>query len=210
MPRRARDADPIGRLKDELTAFAHLCYARGLVSGTGGNVSARLPGARTFWITATGVPLRRAAPSDCVEVGLDGAAVTAGLQPSKECRFHAAIYRQRMQANAVVHVHAPAATAFAVRGAPVPLVTVTARARFPGGTPLVTTALSGSIELAQGVEGALRQQPEAVALLLQEHGIVALGESVEQAYHLAELLEETARTAIGAQVVAQVLEGRNA
>lgn len=210
MPQFARDTDVIDRLKDDVTTFAHLCHARGLVSGTGGNVSARLPGQHTFWITATGVPLRRAAPSDCVEVSLDGVAVTPGLQPSKECRFHAAIYRQRPGINAVAHVHPPFATAFAIRAVPVPLVTVTARARFPGRTPLVATASSGSIEPAHGVEDALRQHPEAVALLLREHGIVAIGKSVEHAYHLAELLEETAQTAIGAQVVAQMLEARDA
>ena len=184
-------------LAEELSRYARLCYDRGLVGATGGNLSARVPGRDLFLVTASGVSLRDVAPANLVVIDDLGQEVEVpeGLLASKEIQFHLAIFKLRPQVHAVIHLHPPHATAYAVLNQAVPLATISAIRKLKQG-PVVPEARPGSKELAANVGECLKAAaPEASVLLLHHHGIVTFGSTLEEAFNHAELAEDTAKIA---------------
>ena len=102
------------RLRKELAEYSRRSFNRGLVSGTGGNLSVRIPGTDNALITPTGVCLGDIEPEINLLMKIDGAIIEnpCGLRPSKETAFHLAVYQLRPEAGAVSHVHPPYATAY--------------------------------------------------------------------------------------------------
>jgi arylformamidase len=185
------------RLREELARQCRFAYHRGLVSAAGGNLSARLGTGDTFLISASGVSLREIGPEDFVTVDLGGQPLAArdGQVPSKEVLMHTAVYAARPDVHAVAHLHPPGCIVFAVRGQPIPLVTVTSEERL-GPTPVIPVESSGSPALATHVRHALAANGTVNVLLLARHGILSLGASVAQAIDRADLAEYTAKIAL--------------
>ena len=183
------EKDPI---RDLLT-FGALCYERGLVTGTGGNLSSRSPAG--MCITRSGVSLRAMKAADILEVDMTGRLLRPGpFRPSIETGFHSVIYRLRPEAGAVFHSHATYCTCWALEGKALPLVTSVSRMLL-GSVPLAAAAEPGSPALAENVRRALEAAPEAKGLLLAGHGAVAWGADMEEAFYNAELMEQTAQIA---------------
>ncbi len=181
-------------IRQQLVKYARLAYSRHLVRGSGGNFSARVDSGRML-ITPTGVSLGDTEPTSLVEVDIASYACQspAGYQPSKEYRYHADILRLRPDIGAVLHVHPPHATAFAVKKRDIPMLTDAAFKQRP--IPRVSFAPSGSDTLQQRVADAITTNPGCAALLLEEHGLVTLGITVVAAFYLADLVEELAHIA---------------
>ena len=157
--------------------------ARGLLTGTSGNVSCRTAGG--FLITPTGVPSEELNAAELVEVALDGR--TRGvLLPSSEWRLHRDVYRQRAEVGAIVHTHSAFATALACLRRPVPsfhyMIAKT------GGAELrcARYATYGTEALSKSALAALAGRR---ACLLANHGLVALGADLAAARFLAEEVE---------------------
>jgi ribulose-5-phosphate 4-epimerase/fuculose-1-phosphate aldolase len=146
-------------------------------------------------ITATGVSLGDTTPANLVEVEVATYACVspAGHQPSKEYRYHADILRMRPEIGAVLHVHPPHVTAFAVKQRDIPMLTDAAFKQRP--IPRVSFAPSGSDVLQQRVAETVAANPGCAALLLEQHGLVTLGATVVSAFYLADLVEELAHVA---------------
>lgn len=185
--------DALTSLKKSLSSVSRLAYQRGLTTGTGGNISVRLPGGNLVLITASGVSLGETDETNLISVDLEGNLVegSPGFRPSKETPFHTLIYRIRPEVGAVVHVHPPFATAYAVCGLAIPLLTASSYGL--EGIPLVDYAPAGSRELAEYVQVAVTNHPRARVFLLKNHGLIALGPSLTAAYDLADLVEGTAK-----------------
>jgi L-fuculose-phosphate aldolase len=195
--------DPVvGKLTEELIETCRKAFQRGLVGGAGGNISVRVPGRDEVLISATGVSLGDLTPGSVVRVDLKAQVVEAhdGHRPSKETGFHVTAYRLRPHVNAVVHLHPPFATAFAVRGKELPLVTDGSRLNLKH-VPIVGHAPSGSAELHRIVEEGLRAYPEAKAILMREHGMFSMGPNLTAAYNLADLVEDTAKIALLSRLI---------
>lgn len=194
--------DTLKQLKDELAETCRKAFRRGLVGGAGGNISVRVPGEARALITATGISLGDIGPETIVLVDLEGHVLDGapGMRPSKETGFHVCAYRLRPHVGAVVHLHPPHATAFAVRGMELPLVTDGAVLNLRH-VPVVGHAPSGSPELHRLVEEGLRGYPEAKAVLLERHGMFSMGPTLTVAFNLADLVEDTAKIAILAQSI---------
>ena len=194
--------DTVKQLKDALADTCQKAFRRGLVGGAGGNISVRVPGKTMALITATGISLGDIGPETIVLVNLDGRLLDgpAGMRPSKETGFHVCAYRLRPHLGAVVHLHPPHATAFAVRGMELPLVTDGAMLNLKH-VPVVGHAPSGSPELHRIVEEGLKKYPEAKAILLERHGMFTMGPNLTVAFNLADLVEDTAKIAILAQSI---------
>src|SRR5512136_81854 len=124
-----------GNLAKELARYSRLCYDRGLATGSGGNLSARLPGADTVLVTASGVALRDVELGNIIAVDLEGHVRQgpATLKPSKEIGFHLEVFRSRPAVNAVVHVHPAHAIVWASRGSPIPLATISSQLKLRQG-----------------------------------------------------------------------------
>jgi len=182
-----------------LVVYARRAYDRGLVGGTGGNFSARLGDGAHMLITPSGVSLKDTTLSNLVKVNLETHDHEApeGFIPSKEFHFHADIYRIRPDVGAVAHVHPPYCTAFAVKKRDIPYVTDSAFKQPP--MPGVAFAPSGTSELRNNVAAAVKANQGCRVLLMEMHGIAALGVDVVKAYDLADLTEEMAHIAFLAE-----------
>ncbi|MEW6719376.1 MAG: class II aldolase/adducin family protein [Thermodesulfobacteriota bacterium] len=184
------------RLRSELSDFSRRSFQRDLVSGTGGNMSVRIPGTDTVLITPSGVSLADVEPDDNLLVRLDGTVLEnpRNLVPSKETSFHLAVYQLRPDVGAIAHVHPPCATAYSALRKPLPLPTTSARVILKE-VPAIEVALPGSAELREIVKAGIVRHPGVKALLMAEHGILAFGPDIATAYYIADLVESTAKVA---------------
>ncbi len=181
-------------LRGEIVRACQLLYARGLIAATDGNISARLDDAHLV-TTPTGLAKGLLREADLVVTDMEGQVVEGGAfplngyRPSAELRLHLEVYHQRADVNAVVHSHAPMATALSVAGIslapcvmPETLVTL--------GT-IVTTRYATPTS-AQGPEVIRELIGDHDALLLDRHGPVTVGRTVMEAYAHTEKVENTA------------------
>jgi len=168
--------------REQVAAAARRLAAGGLVLGTAGNVSARV--AEHVVMTPTGAELASLeGPQVCV-VDLDGHHVDGELAPTSEIDLHLGVYR-RYDAGAVVHTHAPMATALSCVLDELPCVHY--QMLLLGGTVRVAPyATFGTPELAESVLGALEGRSAA---LMANHGAVTHGPTVDAALEAALLLE---------------------
>jgi L-fuculose-phosphate aldolase len=156
--------------------------------GTSGNLGVRCDDG--LLITPSGVPYDVLEPNQIVSLGLDGERREQGLRPSSEWQLHTAILRARSDAAAIVHTHSPYATALACTRQGIPafhyMVAVA------GGVDIrcARYATFGTRELADCAVAALAERQ---ACLLANHGVVALGSSIERAESLAFEVENLAR-----------------
>lgn len=165
-------------------------FQMGLQASTGGNITIRM-GPDRFLTKPTGVGLLDCLESDLVMVDNRGRPLEGHAKPTKEIQAHLAIFQRRPDVHAIVHYHAPYATAYAVRGKALPLPTVHAR-RILKEIPLIAEYPDGSPELADAVAQAFENK-EVLGLLMVDHGLMAVGPTLQQAQYRAELMEESAR-----------------
>jgi ribulose-5-phosphate 4-epimerase/fuculose-1-phosphate aldolase len=191
------------QLKDKLALGNRILFHQGLADYHG-HQSARIPGTRKFFIKPVLAPLGRIAGRDIITVDIDeykavcdaNAAKVAGKRqvtkikaPPRETMLHAAIYEARPDVNSVVHTHQPLATAFSVAGVPL-LPIYNQAAPFAPETPIFRSPRL-ICSVADGAEVA-ETLGDRMAMLLQGHGIVMVGDSLEYATVHAIYLERTA------------------
>jgi L-fuculose-phosphate aldolase len=177
--------DSSSALVQERAAVADVCRrlgATGLLIGTAGNVSVRV-GDRVA-VTATGAMLAQLTAGQVTVVDLEGKTVAGTLQPTSELDLHLGVYR-RYGAGAVVHTHAPMATALSCVLDELPCIHYQLLAL--GGTVRVAPyATFGTPELAESVLTALDGRSAA---LMANHGSVTVGPTLDKAVENALLLE---------------------
>jgi ribulose-5-phosphate 4-epimerase/fuculose-1-phosphate aldolase len=176
---------------DQLIEISRSMFIRGYSFGTAGNVSVRI--GQTVFATPTGSSLGTLEASSIARCDLDGN-VNGSAKPTKELPFHLAVYRARPTSNAVVHLHSTYATAAScladldVEDA-LPVLTPYYGMRIPN-LPVVPYLPPGDPELGREVEKRIVGTP---AVLLRNHGSIAVGGSLAEAAALAEEIEEAAR-----------------
>jgi L-fuculose-phosphate aldolase len=186
--------DMIEQAWGELVAAARRTVTDGLVVGTSGNVSVRV--GDTVLVTPSGVPYDRLRPKDAVGVDTEGNRLFGDLTPTSELPMHLAIYRTT-DATAVVHTHAVHATAVSTLVPELPPIHY--MAGILGGPARVARyAPYGSDELAENMLRALR---ERTGCLLQNHGTITYGSTLDQAYDRTAQLEWMSRLWLTASAV---------
>ena len=166
-----------------VAAAARRLADAGLVHGTAGNVSARA--GEHVAITPTGAVLAHVAPGDVCVVDLGGEVVDGTLAPTSEADMHLGVY-ERYGAGAVVHTHAPVATALAcVLEDELPCVHYE-MLLLGGPVRIAPYATFGTPELAASALDALEGR---TAALLANHGTIAFGADMDSALRATELLE---------------------
>jgi L-fuculose-phosphate aldolase len=183
-------------------AGRRLCE-HGLVRGTSGNISARIPGADKFLIKPSGARLGFLKPEELVVVDLEGNKLGGNGDVSLETPMHAAIYKVRDDVQAIVHTHAPTATAFGIAGREILPLQVEVFMLLPKGVPIVPFKLPGSKALAETIQEKIK---DCEAVILENHGIVTVGSTIEEACDLNEMVEEAAKV----QFTATMLAGKDA
>lgn len=162
----------------------------GLVKLTSGNISSRIPGTDYIAITPSGMGYETMVPEDVVVVDLQGRVIDGARRPSTETPMHRLTYVRRPDVGAVVHTHSIYASAFACLGVEMPVIS-TELAMVVGGTiQCAPYAKSGTEEMAEAAVTALGT--EDLAVFLQNHGVLAVGRNLREAYNTAVALEEAA------------------
>lgn len=169
-------------LRASVAAASRRLAEAGLLIGSAGNVSAR--SSNLVAVTATGVTLATCTADDVTLVDLAGRVVEGNLAPTSELALHLGVYADG-PAGAVVHTHAPFATAVACVLDELPVLHYQQLA-LGGAIRVAAYATFGTTELADRVRTALEGRSAA---LLANHGSVSVGGSVEQAVENALLLE---------------------
>lgn len=177
-------------LRKKLLAIARKCFRYRLMAGTWGNLSARLDGDRVL-ATPSGVEKTSLKLEDLPIMSHDGRVLNGRLRPTTETAMHLEIYCEREDVGAVIHTHSTYALVFAVRGEKIPIVTVEAASAIGHSIPVTRYVRPGSLELANEV---VRTLGEGSAALIRNHGVVAVGVDLDEAFHTVLLVEEEART----------------
>jgi L-ribulose-5-phosphate 4-epimerase len=178
-------------IKSELVLFHLELQKNQLVTWTGGNISARDSGTGLVAIKPSGVLYSELTPEKMVVVDLDGNVVEGTLKPSSDTATHLYIYRNRPDLNGIVHTHSTFATAFAAVGKPIPPVLTAICDEFGGAIPLGGFAPIGDEEIGKEV---VRSIGSSSAILMQNHGVFAVGKTVRSAVKSAVMVEDAART----------------
>lgn len=177
-------------LRERVIATALAMNAAGINRGKSGNVSARWrDGAFDgFLVTPTGLPYGEAQPADIVAVTLTGEAHGDRL-PSSEWRFHRDIYANRPDAGAIVHTHAPFATSLACLARGIPAFHYMVAVAGGRDIRCAPYATFGTQALSDHAVAALAGRR---ACLLANHGMIALGATLDAALALAVEVETLA------------------
>lgn len=170
-------------LRKQVIEICLAMNAEGINQGTSGNVSVRVPAG--FLITASGIPYKKMGPEHIVSMDLNGG-YAGDYLPSSEWRMHMDIFKARPEANAIVHVHSPFATALACLRKSVPAfhymigVTGGSSIRVSDYAEFGTQALSDTM---------LEAMKDRTACLLANHGQICFANSLDQALWLAGEIE---------------------
>jgi L-fuculose-phosphate aldolase len=175
--------------RTDLVAAGRLLLSRGLLSQTSGNLSVKV-GTGDIYITPTSIEYDRISADDIVVIGPDGTIRQGTRVPSSETPLHCLVYESRPEIMAIVHTHSPYATTLAVLGMPIPAVHYMIAALQTDEIAVVGYATYGTDTLARNVREAFGAPSRAV--LIANHGVVTVGESLKQAADAAEAVETLA------------------
>jgi len=191
----------IKRISGNLAEAGRRLHGKGLVIGNSGNISARIPGTNTLLIKPSGVSLESLKPEELLVIDLQGNMVKGKAAVSKETPIHTAIYRTREEVQAVVHTHPPTATAFGIAKMEILPLQIEMFIKLPNGVPIIPFEAPGSKALADKIQKKIANYD---ALILENHGIVTIGSTIEAACNLNLMVEEAAKI----QFLVMSLEGK--
>lgn len=177
---------------EKIVKTAHHIYDKDMILGKAGNISILDENNKFMYITASGTDFKSLSHEDILKVNLDDLSyVSHGDRvPSMETNLHVNVYKKRSDVKSVVHVHSPYATAFAFSNR---------RLRQLEGFGEITGEYitevdyypPGSKKLAQHASDALKNEDK---VLLKDHGVITVGENIDEPTLLCEYVEGIAKT----------------
>lgn len=179
------------QLRADIVEIGRRLWVRGYTASNDGNISVRLDRDRLV-MTPASVCKGFMTPDMMVITDLAGRVLSAapGRKPSSEILMHLVVYRHRPDVGAVVHAHPPTATGFAVAGIALDRAVLAEVVTTLGSIPLADYGTPSTEELPSTVEPFVRAHD---ALLLANHGALALGQDLFAAYYKMETIEHFAR-----------------
>jgi L-fuculose-phosphate aldolase len=182
---------------EQLVYFGKLLHQETFVSATDGNLSLRLDDRRIL-ATPTGIGKAMMRLRDMVIVDGDGVKLKGSRDVSSEIEMHLTIYKLRPDVQAVVHAHPCTATAFACAGIALDEPLCSELVMTLGAVPLAPYGTTGTSELS---ESLLPFIPYNNAILMANHGVVAYGKTLCEAYYRMEAVEHFARIMLGTRQI---------
>ena len=178
-------------IKERVLDTTLLSYRQGLFAGTSGNLSEYDPQTGYMYITPSSYPYEAMTVDDIMVIDLDGNIIEGSHHPSSEWRMHAIVYRNMApRVLSVVHTHSPYATAFAVNHQTIPAVLIEALVFLGGDIRCADYATPGTKEVGLNAVPALEGRRGCT---LANHGVLAVGGDLAQAYLNAEYIEDVAK-----------------
>jgi ribulose-5-phosphate 4-epimerase/fuculose-1-phosphate aldolase len=185
-------------VRDEMGKVIEELYRLQLITATGGNVSARVPGEpSTAYITPSGSFKGALSRDTFVRIDDEGRALDlAGPKPSSESQIHAAVLKARPDVQAVVHCHAPSAPTLV--NADLPFLPISTESAFLARIGRIPFIVPGTRELADALVAALA---DGWAVLMQNHGLLVAARSLRRAADIAQIVERTCEIILGCYAV---------
>ncbi len=176
-------------IRDAIVDICQRLYQRGFIAGTEGNVSVRVDADR-LWITPSGFHKGMLRADELLLIDLEGRVHDGRGRPSSETPMHLALYHSREDIQSVVHAHPPIATAMTVTGSPLATNLLPEAVMVLGDVPTVPYRLPSTWDFANMVREAMQHTNAA---LLENHGAVAVGTSLQVAFNVMETIERAAQ-----------------
>jgi len=165
-------------------------YRQGLTTTSGGNISLRVSDSLIL-LTPSATDKGNMAAGEIAEIGMNGTNHTPELKPSIETSMHLEIYKQHPHVQAIVHAHPPMASTFVAARKPINVRLIAEAYAILGKPKYAPYTLMGTPELAASVAGSIEENTFCV--LMENHGVLCIGDSLLQAFDRIEVLENTAR-----------------
>ena len=184
---------------EQITLIIGMIYRSGMTTTSGGNLSI-LDDNGDIWITPAGIDKGSLTPKDIMCVKADGT-IIGPHKPSSEYPFHRALYRMRPGLHSVIHAHPPGLVTFSITHQ-VPDTSILPQALgVCGPVGFAPYALPGSELLGEKIAGEFAKNPDYKAVIMENHGVVLMGEDIADAYQRFETLELCARTILNANTL---------
>jgi len=178
-------------LRNQIVKYSHRIWDLGWAANHDGNITARLDKNRVV-ITPTAFSKKEIREEDLLQVETWTGKVTSGRhRPFSELALHLEYYRIRDDVNPVVHAHPPCVCGFAIAGVEVePRISPEAVVSLGDRIPLAPPVFPGSLESKQQIRSLGKLYD---VIMLGNHGIIACGKDLEQAFLRIELVENLAK-----------------
>jgi L-fuculose-phosphate aldolase len=184
-------------IRQALLSVAKEMIACGLVEGTAGNVSARLPDGNVI-LTPSSLDYKTMTLEDLVVTDIDGKVLEGHRTPTTEKSLHLACLKKHQDIGAVMHCHAMFATMFAIVRQPIPCVIEEFDVYVGGDVPVADYQMTGSDALAEEVSNRVADRG---AVLMANHGLLCVGKNPLDVLKVARLVERTAQIIWGARLL---------
>lgn len=180
--------------KSDFLAAAKRVYESGIQTGTGGNLSVRIPECEQMIVKPSGFSYGACSEENLTITDFSGNLVEGAFKPTRESTLHGNLYRRYPHIGGIVHTHSPFAILASLYYDEIPLPTMHTKLKLKSNIPVaaVSTQAVEESELPK-IFSFLDENPELQAFILRGHGIVTLGKSAVAAGQTAELIEETAQ-----------------
>lgn len=182
-------SNSIQDMKEKIAYFMRRLYVQGLTTTSGGNISARLPDS-TVLITPSASDKAQMKGEEIGHMTMDGNIIGLHFKPSIESFMHLEIYKARPDVNSIVHAHPVHASAFAASKVKISSKYLAESYTILGEIAYPEYHRMGSMELAMSVADSLKKTDCAI---MRNHGAIAIGNSLLEAFDKLEVLEAAAR-----------------
>ena len=183
--------------RDEIVRLGKRLYERGFIAATDGNLSVRLDDERLL-VTPTCMCKGMMEADDLVVVDMHGRKLEGDRGVSSEVEMHLLIYGMRPEVCAIVHAHPPTATGFAAAGVSLEEPLISEVVLTLGSVPLAKYACPGTKDLSSSLRPLVTAHN---AILMANHGVVAYGDDLDQAFMHMETVEHFAKIALVARTL---------
>ena len=175
-------------MRKDIAYYMRRLYRQKLTTTSGGNISAK--NKKSIFITPSGIDKGEMLSEQVGELDLNGNIIESSHKLSMETPMHLAIYKIRPDIKAIVHAHPPYATAFASSNKKLDSNLTSEGRLVLGDIAFAKYALMGTQELADIV--ALSAKDSNI-IMMENHGIIALGKTLLEAFDRLEVMEFTAK-----------------
>lgn len=181
----------MANIKKQIVETAQKMLEDKLIAGTSGNISFFDEKTKLMYITPSNVDYKTMKPKDIVCITLDGEIKESlsNFKPSSEWKMHAEIYKNKQEVKSIIHTHSQNATAFAVVHKNIPIILVEMIPFCGGEIKCSKFALPGTAKLGEEASKALE---DSYVCLLENHGVVAIGNDLKKTYLRAVYAEDAA------------------
>lgn len=183
--------------RKQLIDYGKKLIDEGLSFGSGGNLSMAMEDNQTFLITPSGIAYEALEKGDLVLLDHEGHTLEGDKKPSSEWQMHSSIYKNRSDIRALVHTHSPYVSVASTIVKSLPAISYLIASSGVSSVPVAPYETFGTEELAASAIDAMGK--EAKAVILANHGLIAGGNSLKEAFSLAREIEFCAFLYVTAQ-----------